>query len=155
MPARNPAGTVYGILVVGALLAAEGSANVRFVPLIGATVVALALYWLAHAYAAVLGQRLQSADRWSPRLLLGALAHERALLRGGAAPILVLVVAGLSGADLNTGVNLALASCAVMMLSLELLAGVGEGLSVVEVITEATVGAVLGIGLFVVRILVH
>lgn len=155
LPRRNPAGTVYGILVVGTLLAAEGSQQIGFVSLIGGVVVALVLYWLAHAYAAMLGRRLATTDRWSMRQFLAELAHEWALIRGASGPLLALVIAAAAGADLDTAVLIALGTCAALLVTFEVLAGVGEGLSRLEIASEAAVGAVLGLGLFAVRLLLH
>lgn len=155
IPRRNPAGTVYGILVVGSILAAEASRTIEFLPLIAAVLVAMALYWLAHAYAQVLGRRLESTERWSPRRLIAALGHELAIMRGASLPLVVLVLAALLGASVSTAVNAALVSCAVSMAGLEVLAGVGEGLSVVEIVLEAGVGLTMGVGLFALKILLH
>lgn len=103
MPERNPSGMVYGILVVGTLLAAEGTQGIGYPRLVAAVAIALVLYWLAHAYSAVLGQRIASTDRWTPQRMIDALIHEFAIIRGSILPLVVLVIAGLLGAALGLG----------------------------------------------------
>lgn len=155
VPAGNPSGAVYGLLVVGTLLAAEDSKRAGYLQLTAAVLLALALYWFAHAYATVLGQRLGSTDRWSPARLLAALRHEFAIVRGSLPPVIALIGSGLAGADVTTGVAAALGVCGAWVILLEIVAGVGEGLTASAIGLEALVGAAIGLGLFGVRILLH
>ncbi|HXQ44883.1 MAG TPA: hypothetical protein VN816_09620 [Acidimicrobiales bacterium] len=55
-PEENPSGLVYGTIAVGAVLAAQSRRRDTFADTIGATVLILGLYWLAHSYAAVTGR---------------------------------------------------------------------------------------------------
>ena len=56
-PVENPAGVIYGVLAIGALLAAESGRHESYADTLGSVLIALCLYWLAHAYADVLGHR--------------------------------------------------------------------------------------------------
>ncbi|MGH9017188.1 MAG: hypothetical protein ACRDY1_05510, partial [Acidimicrobiales bacterium] len=68
-PEENPTGLVYGTIAVGAVLATESSRRETFAATVAATVVILALYWLAHAYATATGHRLQTRQTLSARSL--------------------------------------------------------------------------------------
>jgi hypothetical protein len=59
-PEQNPSGVVYGTIAVGAVLAAESTRRDTFPDTIGATVLILLLYWVAHTYAGVTGDRLKT-----------------------------------------------------------------------------------------------
>ena len=58
LPEDNPAGVIYGLITVGALLAAEGALGETYPETVASLVLAICLYWLAHAYADMLGHRL-------------------------------------------------------------------------------------------------
>jgi len=81
---ENPSGVVYGVTVVGALLAAESALQETYAAALGSAALAVAALWLAHAYAGVLGRRLAGEGRLTPTALLHALRHDGAVLRGAA-----------------------------------------------------------------------
>ena len=84
---------IYGVIVVGALLAAESGRHESFLDTIGSAVIAAGLYWLAHAYASVLGRRLATHERLTAAALMRALGHDWALVRGAAIPLLAILLA--------------------------------------------------------------
>ena len=55
-------GSIYGTLSVGVLLAAESSSGHTFLETLGASLVAVVGYWLAHAYAHSLAGRLATSE---------------------------------------------------------------------------------------------
>ena len=111
LPGENPAGAVYGTITVGALLAAESSLRDTYPETIGAVVVALLVYWLAHSYAELLGQRLAAGERLTVSGLGRALGRDWAIVRGAGAPVLALLVAWAVGASQETGVTVGLWTC--------------------------------------------
>ena len=64
-PDDNPSGVIYGTIAVGAVLAAESTRRETFVDTIEATVLVLVLYWFAHTYARLVGDRLKTRDALS------------------------------------------------------------------------------------------
>src|ERR1700728_878851 len=86
-PEANPAGAVYGIITAGALLAAESARRETTPEAVGAVAVALILYWLAHAYADALGERLERNEAFRPRALLHQLRRSATIVRGSALPL--------------------------------------------------------------------
>jgi len=56
----NPAGLIYGTIAVAALLAAESARRETYVETVGAVLITLLLYWLAHSYAGFTGERVRA-----------------------------------------------------------------------------------------------
>src|SRR3954447_22675941 len=103
VPTGNAAGVVYGVITVGALMAAESGRHESYVDAIASAVFATLLYWLAHAYADLLGRRLETGERLSVAALARALGHDWAIVRGAAIPLLALAISGLVGASRESG----------------------------------------------------
>jgi TM2 domain-containing membrane protein YozV len=155
MPAENPSGVVYGVIVIGALLAAESGRHETYLDTVGSAVIAAALYWLAHAYATVLGRRLSGRERLTSSSLRRALVHDWALIRGAAIPLLVLLIAWATGAAQQTAVSAALWSAVASLVGFELFAGLRSRASAGELALEVGVGALMGLGILALRIVLH
>jgi hypothetical protein len=155
VPVDNPSGAVYGVIIIGALLAAESGRHESYLDTEASAVLAAGIYWLAHAYATVLGRRLGERERLTPGALVRALAHDWTLVRGAAIPIGVLLVAWVTGASQATGVTAALWSVIASLLVLELIAGIRSRVTRRELALELGVGVALGVGILAMKILLH
>ncbi len=155
MPGENPSGVVYGIIVIGALLAAESGRHETYLDTIASAAIAAALYWLAHAYAEVLGRRLALHERLTAGALGRALANDWAIMRGAALPLTVLAVAWAAGAAQQTAVTAALWSTVVSLVAFELIAGIRSQASPRELALEGAVGAAMGIAILALKIVLH
>jgi hypothetical protein len=155
VPEENPSGVVYGILVVGALLAAESGRHESHLDTVASTALAAALYWLAHAYAELLGRRLAQHERLTARALARALGHDWAIMRGAALPLAVLAIGWAAGAALQTSVTAALWSAVASLVAFELLAGVRSRATPRELALEGCVGAAMGIAILALKIILH
>jgi hypothetical protein len=147
----NAAGIVYGVITVGALMAAESGRHESFIDALVSAVLATLLYWLAHAYADLLGRRLDTRDRLTARALAQALAHDWAIVRGAAIPLLALVIAWAAGASREAGVTAALRTAVVAVIAFELLAGVRARSTPGELLLKGAVGVLMGIGILAVK----
>jgi hypothetical protein len=154
-PEENPAGTVYGVIVIGALLAAESDIHDGYLDTVASALIASALYWLAHAYAELLGRRLVGEERLTLATLGRALRHDWAIVRGATLPMLVLVIAWAAGAARHTAVTAALWSAIASVVCLELLAGLRSRSSPRELALEVSVGAAFGIAILALKIVLH
>ncbi|HEX3512146.1 MAG TPA: hypothetical protein VHT27_13725 [Solirubrobacteraceae bacterium] len=112
-------------------------------------------YWLLHAYASALGERLRGRSRLTARALTRALARDRALLRGAAVPLGVIVLAWVTGAGQGTAVTAALWSAVACLFAFELLAGARAGARGSELAVEGCVGLLLGLAVIGMRLLLH
>jgi hypothetical protein len=155
VPEESTSGVVYGIIVVAALLAAESGRHESYLDTIASAAIAAALYWLAHAYAELLGHRLEQHERLTASALGHALAHDRAIIRGAALPLAVLALCWAAGATQQTAVTAALWTTIASLVAFELLAGVRARASPRELALEAAVGAAMGVAILALKIVLH
>jgi hypothetical protein len=155
VPEENPAGTVYGVIVIGALLAAESDLHDSYIDTVSSALIATALYWLAHSYAEALGRRLSGEQRLSVATLARALRHDWAIVRGATLPVLALAVAWATGAAQHTAVLAALWSAIASIVCFELLAGLRSRASARELALEVSVGAAFGVAILALKIVLH
>jgi hypothetical protein len=155
LPERNPGRVVYGLITVGALLAAESGLHDTYLEAVGSVVLALMLYWLAHAYSEQLGDRLTTHERLTPQALGEALLREWAIVRGAALPLLALVVAWTTGASQETGVLIGVWTAAGSLVAFELLAGIRAKSTPGELVLEGCVGATMGLAIVALRVILH
>lgn len=155
IPAVNPAGAIYGMITIGALLAAESELHETYAETIGSTVIALAMYWVAHAYANLLGERLQTHERLNTAALVRNLVHDWAIVRGASPPLLALVVSWVVGASQEAAVTAALWTTVGSLLVYELAAGLRAKAQPTELLLEGCVGAAMGLGVLALRMVLH
>lgn len=155
LPVGNAAGVVYGVITIGALMAAESGLHETYLDTIASALVATLLYWLAHSYADLLGRRLATGESLTPPALARALAQDLAIVSGAAIPMLALVVAWLSGADQESGVTAALRTAVAAVVVLEVLAGIRAKSSPGELLLKACVGVTMGIAILAVKGILH
>ena len=151
----NPAGLVYGTIAVGALLASESTEGQTYGATVAGVCVALALYWLAYTYAEFVGERLKKSESFSPAGFFNALAGEITVVLGAGVPLVVVLICWAAGVPLASGIKAAVWASAAMIFIYELIAGVRSGLSGSELLLQTILGAVLGVLLIVLRILLH
>lgn len=146
---------MYGIIVIGALLAAESGRHESYLDTVASALIATALYWLAHTYATALGQRLEHHERLTAGTLLRSLGHDLSLVRGALIPLLALLLTCAAGASQQTAVTVALWSVVVSLVAFELLAGLRARASASELVLEASVGATMGLAVVALKIVLH
>lgn len=155
VPADNASGVVYGMIVIGALLAAESGRHETYLDTVLSTVIAAALYWLAHAYSHTLGARLERQERLSAGGLAQAIAHDWAIMCGAALPLLALLLAWVAGAPLRGAVTAALWTTIASLVLFELFAGIRSHATPRELVLDVSVGAAMGVGILLLKIVLH
>jgi hypothetical protein len=155
VPSRNPARVVYGLITVGALMAAESGHHESYADTIASALITTGLYWLLHAYSNVLGHRLATGERLTPATLSHGLVEEWAIIRGAAIPLLALVIAWATGASRETGVTVALWSAVVSLVAFELVAGIRSRAGAAELALDVAVGLTMGVAILGLRALLH
>ena len=146
---------IYGIIVIGALLAAESDRHETYLDTIISALIAAALYWFAHAYADLLGRRLEQQERLTAETLGRALVHDWAIMRGAALPLAVLTIGWAVGAAQQTAVSAALWSAVASLVAFELVAGVRSHASPRELAFEGAAGAAMGVAILALKIVLH
>ena len=147
----NAAGVVYGVITVGALMAAESGRHESYLDTIASALIATLLYWLAHAYADLLGRRLATGERLTAVTLARALAHDWAIVRGAALPLLALVISWLVGASQEAGLTAALRTAVVTVVVFEVVAGVRAKSTPGELLLKAAVGVTMGLAILALK----
>jgi hypothetical protein len=146
---------IYGVITVGALLAVESGQHESYLDTIGSALIALWLYWLAHAYADVLGRRLERHERLSASALGRSLLSESPILTGASLPMLALLLAWVLGAAQATGVEVALWTSVASLITFELLAGIRARATPRELVLEVSVGVTLGLAILLLKVVLH
>jgi hypothetical protein len=155
LPEKNPARLVYGVLAIGAVLAAESGSHENYLDTASSAVITILLYWLAHAYADVLGQRLTAHERLSITVLGRAFRDEAAILVGCVLPLLVLSFCWIFGVALATGVEAALWTTVGSLIAFELLAGLRAKSTPRELAFEAGIGIAMGVAIIALKVVLH
>jgi hypothetical protein len=154
MPA-NPAGLVYGTLLVATLLGAEASRAETYPKTIGALVIALLLYWVAHSYAEFTGERIEHSQPFSYAALARTARGEAAMLAGPLVPLLLILICWAAGVALTSAVLAAVWTSAGMIVAAEIVIGVRAELTGRDLVRQTAVGATLGLLVIAVRVLLH
>lgn len=152
---RNSAGVIYGVIATGVLLAAESSKGESYAKTVAAISVTLLLYWIAHGYARVVAQRLETSGSWAVGDVARALGHELAILRGAVLPLLAVIVAWACGARLRTGIAAGIWTASAALVFFEVVAGIRARLKSGELVLQASVGALVGAAILAVRLVLH
>jgi hypothetical protein len=155
VPEGNPAGSVYGAIAMGALLAAESGGRESYAELLGSVLVALLLYWFAHSYAELLGRRLETGERLSMAGLSRALIRDWAIVRGTGLPLVTLAVCCVFGVARESAVVAALWATVASLIGFELLAGLRAHVSRGQLLREGCAGLAMGLGIVALRAIVH
>lgn len=152
---RNPGAAVYGSMAVGAVLAAESPRQQTYAGTLGATLITMTLYWLAHSYAQLVGERARSGARLKPALFARTLGHELPVLSGALAPLLVVAVEWAAGDTLDHAVAAAVWASAAVVVAIEVTMGVQAKLKGGELVEQVLAGALLGGLIILLRVVLH
>jgi hypothetical protein len=155
VPEINPGGAVYGIITIGALLAAESGARETYPETVGSAVIATMLYWLAHSYADVLGLRLSEKRPIGGQILWQTFIRDWAIVRGASVPLLTLLVAWAIGAEQATAVTAGVWAAVVSLIAFEVAASIRSRAKPVELVLQVLVGATMGLAILALRALLH
>ena len=151
---ENPGDAIYGAIAVGALLAAETPRRETYAKTVAAVMITLLLYWLAHSYADLAGERLRSGARLTARGLLATMLRELPILRP-AIPLATLPICWIAGTGLSAAVLAAVWTSAGIVLAIELAAGLRGRLRGRQLLSQAFVGALLGSLIILLRGVLH
>ena len=152
---ENAGGLVYGIILVATLLSAESAVRETYIKTVVGVLVATLTYWLALTYARFTGERLEHETRASLGGLLAAAAHEGTILVGAVVPFAALIAFWIGGASLDTAVLASIYFADAAIIGAEILIGVRAGLTGAALIGQAAIGAVLGVLVLALRLLLH
>jgi membrane protein YqaA with SNARE-associated domain len=151
VPSVNAAEFIYGVITIGAVMAAESAAHETYLETIASALIATLLYWLARAYTDLLGHRLASRERLTTRALGRELVADWAIVRGASIPLTGLLIAWIAGADQQTGVTVALYTAVATIVLFELIAGIRAKSSARELLFKTAVGVAMGLAILAMK----
>jgi hypothetical protein len=154
VPGRHASGAIYGTLVTaGTILAAsEGAQDVVEVGI--TVVVTLALYWIAHAYAEVLGNAAAVAPSW--KVATRELAVESPMVAACIIPLIVLIATDILGATFELAVTIGLCTTVGLLFVWGILAARRAELSRGWAVISGVVYTLLGAAIVVLKlVLLH
>ena len=151
----NLGAAIYGLITVGALLAAESAGSETYAETIGAVVLTLLVYLLAHSYAEFASRRLERGEPIRLAELGRTLASQVPILFGAAVPLLVLLLEWAIGASLSTAVTVAVWTSEDMVAIVEIVAGVRAKQTGRDLVLQTLFGVVLGVLIIALRLLLH
>jgi hypothetical protein len=152
---RAPGPFLYGALIVGAVLDAESQKQETFAETVAGIVITIVLLWLAHAYAEVVGERVEKGEHLSLRLIGNKMANELAILTGAALPLLIVLIWWASGGSLSGALSAGVWTAAITIVAANVLAGFRANLSGADLVFQTAVGAFLGLGILVLKLIFH
>lgn len=155
VPQRNPAGAVYGLITVGALLAAESGLRDTYLETFGSAALTVVLYWFAHSYSDVLGLRLTEQQRFSWQELGRTFARDWSIAGGSSLPLLAILLAWAAGASQSTALTAAVWTVVASLIAFELAAGILSRAKPLELALEVLVGTAMGLAILALRALLH
>ena len=148
-------GAIYGTLTVGTLLAVESARQETYLETLGAVLITLVLYWLAHSYAEFTSWRLRESNAVTLRDLGTALVEWASIPAGAVLPLVALLVAWAFGAALTTAVSAGIWTAVANLVLLELAAALRARRPVLELVLQTLLGTLLGVGIVVLRAVLH
>jgi hypothetical protein len=142
---------IYGVITIGAVMAAESGAHETYGETFASALVATILYWLARAYTDLLGHRLASGEPLLARALGRELIADWAIVRGASLPLLGLLIAWIAGAGQGTGVSVALYTAVATIVLFEIVAGVRSRSTPRELLLHTSVGVAMGLAILAMK----
>jgi hypothetical protein len=151
----TPGPFVYGALIIGAVLDAESQKQETFVETVVGVTITIVLVWLAHTYAQIIGQRLEKGEHLSVGLVVNKMSHEFAILTGAALPLAVVLIWWAAGAKLDSALSAGVWAAAITIVVANVVAGTRAKLSGADLLFQTSIGAFLGIGILVLKLVYH
>lgn len=151
----NLASGIYGLITVGALLAAESARAETYLQTEVAVALAALVVWAAHGYAEYASWRVGEGRRLVVADLIRTMVDELAILVGALIPLLAVLIAWLVGANLSDGITTGLWAVAAGIVGVELVAGLRARLSGIDLLIQSAMGAALGLLVLALRLVLH
>ena len=154
-PARNPASAVYGTVLAGSLIAVQGESDVSVLRLVVVVLLTQSVYWLAHSYAELVGDRITTGAR--PRLVdvRRLLGEQWPLVSASFVPLAVVGLAWASGSSRNNAVLAGLWASVLVLALWAYLAGRRAGLRTGELLLYVLLSAAFGLAVVLLKVFVH
>jgi hypothetical protein len=153
---QNPARAIYGtILVMAVISALAHDESITSAELIAGVAATTIVFWIAHVYAEVLGNRLQGEHAVSWENVRLASHHEWPIVEAAVPPVLALMLGVLGVLSTNSAVNVAIAVGIAELFLWGIAVGRRLGLSFTATLAAGVVNGALGVVIAGLKMLVH
>ncbi len=146
---------MYGTIVVATLLAAESARSETYGKTVGAVVLAMLTYWLVVSYSHYSGERLEHEQRFKWEGFARAAAVQLTLLIGSLPPLIAVLIVWATGGSLSLAVQVGVEAAAATIVITELVSGIRADLRGKALVRQTLVGAVFGLMVIALRLLLH
>jgi hypothetical protein len=151
----NLGAAIYGLVTIGALLAAESAQRETYAETVGAVLITLVIYWFAHSYAEFASYRLEEHKRIELDDLGRTMRRQLPILVGASLPLFTLLFEWAVGASLEGAVTAAVWTAVATIVVIEIIAGLRARQSGRALFVQIAIGALLG-GLIVgLKLILH
>jgi hypothetical protein len=151
----NPAGAVFGIITVGALLAAESRVVETHLELVASVLLTIVVYWFAHSYSEVVGLRVVTRGRADWAKMRWVFGHELPIVKGAVPALLAVCIAWAAGATQETAATIGMWTAVASLITFEIAAGLRVEAEGPELLLDGLVGIAMGLAIFALRAIVH
>jgi hypothetical protein len=153
----NPARAIYGtILVMAVITALSHDDSVKSAELIAGVLATTSVFWIAHVYAEVLGQRMEGeGGRPTFANIAVAARGEWPLVEASLLPVLCLLLGVVGVVKTDTAVAIAIGAGVVELFGYGIAAGRRLQLSRGGIIVVGVVNGCLGLLIVLLKVLVH
>ena len=100
-PEGDASEAIYGTLIAAGVLATKAQSGESGAVVLWSALLVLGLYWIAHVYADVVGERLSTRTRPGWSAILSTVLRDWSMLRGSLVPVAVFAVVRGFGASVN------------------------------------------------------
>jgi hypothetical protein len=152
---RSTALAIYGTIAAGLALAIGTDTNLGTWAVVGAVFAELVGFFLAHAYADMLGEHLTHPGARLWERLWHACSEDVLILVGGLPIVIVFMVEIAAGLNANLGANIALALLVVLLGTFGAVAARRAQASWPASLGEGLLAAALGGGVVALKLLLH
>ena len=150
-PDSHPAGLVYGLVVLGSVLAAESVHSSGGIRDIIAAVTVLFVYWLAHTYADLMGRRYKQTVPLTWKDAREVARHEWAIMRGAMIPVAAMLIAVVFGASSWHIDEVGIITDVGMLMLFAVVGGIRANLSRPALVVQACLALTFGVFIAAVR----
>ena len=147
---------IYGTILSTALIAAyseDPGSDAGQVAL--AVIVAVLVFWIAHAYADVLARGLQDREPASLPHIRSELAREWPMVGGGLLPVLPLLLSPLGILSSDVAEDVAIAAGVLVLAGVGVAIALRRGSGLIGIVVSAAGSALFGVVVVALKALVH
>lgn len=152
--ASRVSAAIYGLIVSGAVMAAAGEhGSVRDVAV--TVFITVLVYWAAESYADVLGEQIAEERRSSWRRARELLRQGWPLVQASYVPVVVLLIAWISGASTTGAITAGLVTNALLLIALGWIASKQVERSLPARLAAAALAGAFGMIMIAIKTLLH